>query len=128
MDLTGAGMKILVAEDNFNNRLILHDILTFYKYEVIEADNGVAAIDVAKREKPDLILMDLQMPAKDGFEALAAIRKDPEIKAVPIIAVTASAMPADRAKVLAAGFDGYVTKPFEVKEIVDVVKQHLGGQ
>lgn len=119
-------MKILVAEDNFNNRLILHDILTFYKYEVIEADNGAAAIDVAKREKPDLILMDLQMPAKDGFEALAAIRKDPEIKSVPIIAVTASAMPADRAKVLAAGFDGYVTKPFEVKEIVEVVKQHLG--
>jgi len=118
--------KILIAEDNFNNRLILHDILTFYKYEVIEAENGVAAIAIAKKEKPDLILMDLQMPSMDGFEALAAIRKETETAVVPIIAVTASAMPADRAKVLAAGFDGYVTKPFEVKEIVDVVKQHLG--
>ncbi|NLO92023.1 MAG: response regulator [Elusimicrobia bacterium] len=120
--------KILIVEDNFNNRLILHDILTFYKYEVLEAENGVAAIAIAKQEKPDLILMDLQMPSMDGFEALAAIRKETEIAVVPIIAVTASAMPADRAKVLAAGFDGYVTKPFEVKEIVDVVKQHLGDK
>ncbi|HOX22915.1 MAG TPA: response regulator [Elusimicrobiales bacterium] len=117
--------KILIVEDNANNRLILHDILSFYKYEVLEADNGVAAIDLAKKDRPDLILMDLQMPAKDGFEALAELRKEPSISSVPIIAVTASAMPADRAKVLAAGFDGYVTKPFEVKEIAAVVKQHL---
>jgi len=122
------GKKILIAEDNVKNRLILRDILSFHGYAVIEAENGQIAVELAISEKPDLVLMDLQMPKADGFKALEDLRKNPETARIPVIAVTASAMRADKEKVLSSGFDGYVSKPFDMKELVALVKQQLGDQ
>lgn len=115
--------KVMVVEDNAMNRLLLKDILKFHGYEVIEALNGEECIEKARRELPDLILMDMQMPVMDGFEASLLIKKDPGLKNVKIIAVTSLAMHGDKEKILESGFDGYLAKPIDTHKLPELIKK-----
>ena len=120
-----AGELILIVEDNEKNRKLVRDVLQFNSYKTVEAVTAEDGIQLARAEKPDLILMDIQLPGMDGITALGHLRADPATKWIRVIAVTASAMTQDRQKILAAGFDGYQTKPINVKEFMGAVRQAL---
>ena len=119
------GHRILVVEDNVQNRMLVKDVLEFYGYEIIEAENGQEGIDMAKKYKPDLILMDIQMPVIDGFTAVKIIRSDPETKNIKMIAVTSFAMSGDKERIKEAGFDHYISKPIDTRELPGLVKSFL---
>lgn len=119
-------MKILIVEDNLTNRAVLRDVLRFFSYVVVEAENGAKGVELAKAEVPALIFMDLQMPVMDGYVATAALRADPKTKDIKIVALTSSAMKGDKDKVMASGFDGYVIKPFDIHQVVELVKKLAG--
>jgi two-component system, cell cycle response regulator DivK len=120
-----AGELILVVEDNEKNRKLVRDVLTFKGYAIVEADNGEDGVRLAQERLPKLILMDIQLPGIDGIEALRRIRANADTRAIPIIAVTASAMDRDRQQIMAAGFDGYQSKPLNVKEFIAAVEAIL---
>ena len=113
----GTMRKILIADDSAANRELLRAVLQHAGYVVIEAEHGAAALDLLRAERPDLAVLDLQMPELDGFGAIARIRADPELRALPVIAVTAYAMDADRERAVAAGFTAYISKPFRLSEV-----------
>jgi len=117
--------KILIVEDNENNRSLFRDILTFHGYEITVASDGQEGVDTARRLAPDLILMDIQMPGMDGLTAGSLLKADPQTSALKIIALTSFAMQGDREKILAAGFDGYLSKPISTRELPRLVKQWL---
>jgi CheY-like chemotaxis protein len=117
--------KILVVEDNRFNRRLLEDILEGRGYRVIIAENGEEGIKKAKAEQPHLILMDIQIPRMDGYEAARLIKKDTTTSAIKIIAVTSLAMKGDREKIMAAGFDGYMVKPLDTRELARLVDRML---
>ncbi len=117
--------KILVIEDDEQSRILLNQLLRYHGYEVLEAENGSAGIETAERERPDLILMDLQLPLMDGYTALGRMRANPETREIPIIAVTAYAMKGDREKALEAGADAYITKPIDIKELPELIALYL---
>jgi two-component system cell cycle response regulator DivK len=116
---------ILVVEDQADNRRILRDLLANAGYELIEAESGEEALTAVAARRPDLILMDIQLPVMDGYEATRRIRLDPELKSIPIIAVTSYALAGDEAKALAAGCSAYVTKPFSPRALLAKVQEHL---
>jgi CheY-like chemotaxis protein len=116
-----AGELILVVEDNDKNRKLVRDVLTYKGYEVIEAETGEDGVRLATERRPRLILMDIQLPGIDGIEALRRLRADDATRAIPVIAVTASALDRDRQKIMAAGFDGYQAKPLDVKGFMAAV-------
>lgn len=118
--------KILVVEDKLLNRILIVDILKLNGYEVLEAETGEDALRVLKNHKPDLILMDLQLPLMDGFTALKHIRAIPDLKDIPIVAVTASAMNGDEEDVISKGFNGYISKPIDTKKFPLQIKSFLG--
>jgi two-component system cell cycle response regulator DivK len=118
---------ILVVEDQEDNRQILRDLLGNAGYELTEAENGEEAIAAVDRRRPDLILMDIQLPLMDGYEATRRIRTNPDLKTVPIIAVTSYALSGDEAKALAAGCDGYVTKPYSPRDLLAKVRTYLAS-
>jgi len=118
--------RILVVEDQEDLRGMLRDLLTGSDYSVIEATDGVAGIAMAKSERPDLILMDIQMPVIDGYEATRQIRADPAIDGIPIIAVSSFAMKGDEQKARSAGCDHYVTKPYSPMQLLKVIRGILG--
>jgi CheY-like chemotaxis protein len=120
-----ANELILIVEDNEKNLKLVRDVLRHTGYQTIEAGTGEDGIRLAKERGPALILMDIQLPGIDGITALGQLRADPATRAIPVIAVTASAMTQDRKKILAAGFDGYQTKPIRVREFMDVVRETL---
>jgi two-component system cell cycle response regulator DivK len=120
-----AGELILIVEDNEKNRKLERDILQFHGYRTAEADNAEDGIRLAQESPPALILMDIQLPRMNGIEALQVLRGDARTRAVPVIAVTASAMSQDRQKIMAAGFDGYQAKPIDVTGFVTAVRQML---
>ncbi|HVD22768.1 MAG TPA: response regulator [Lapillicoccus sp.] len=117
--------RILVVEDNDKNLKLTRDVLEFAGYTVEVATTGEEAVAQALASVPDLILMDLQLPGMDGHEALARLRADPDTQRVPVVALTASAMPMDRERALSAGFDGFLEKPISVREFPDQVRRHL---
>ena len=117
--------KILVVEDQEDNRIILRDLLTSAGFDVIEAVNGQDGVDLAETERPDLILMDIQLPVLDGYEATRRIKGNPSLSSIPIIAVTSYALSGDEAKAMAAGCDGYVTKPFRSRDLLEKVREFL---
>jgi two-component system, cell cycle response regulator DivK len=123
-----AGELILIIEDNEKNRKLERDVLQFHGYRTAEAETAEEGIRLARESVPALILMDIQLPGMNGIQALAEFRADLMTRAVPIIAVTASAMTHDRQKIIAAGFDGYQSKPINVKEFVAAVHQMLNRQ
>jgi two-component system cell cycle response regulator DivK len=118
--------RILVVEDTEDNRQIMRDLLGAAGFEMIEAEDGAAGVAAAEREKPDLILMDIQLPVMDGYEATRRIKANPELKHIPILAVTSYALSGDEEKARAAGCDGYVTKPFSPRQLLAKVREHLG--
>ncbi len=114
--------KILIAEDNSLNLELLSTILLANNFNVVSAGNGIEAISVARSEQPNLILMDIQMPGLDGYEALAALRADPNTKHIPVLAVTGNAMSHDLSKIGESGFDGVVNKPFRIHELLQAIR------
>ncbi len=120
-----AGELILIVEDNEKNRKLERDILQFHGYRTAEADNGEDGVRLAQSAPPALILMDIQLPRMNGIEALRLLRADARTRAIPVIAVTASAMSQDRQKIMAAGFDGYQAKPIDVTQFVAAVRAML---
>ncbi len=122
-----AGELILIVEDNPLNAKLLRDVLGATGYEVAEATTAEDGLAIAKRDKPRLILMDIQLPGMNGIQALAELKKDAATCDIPVIAVTASAMPMERKEILAAGFDGYQAKPISVKEVLREVRAFLDG-
>ncbi len=119
---------ILIVEDNEKNMKLVRDVLQFKGYETIEAVTGTDGVRLAKERKPDIILMDIQLPDIDGVEALARLRTDERTASIPVLALTAQAMEGDRDRFLAAGFDGYISKPVNVVELLAVVRQHCDGR
>lgn len=117
--------KILIAEDNEQNAVLFRDILALHGYEIIEARNGEEAVKKAGEEKPDLVLMDVQMPVMDGLAAAKALKADPATSGIKIIAVTSYAMKGDKEKMLEAGFSGYLAKPINTRELPELVKGWL---
>lgn len=117
--------RILVVEDQEDNRRILHDLLTSAGYELVEAVTGAEGVRLASAQRPDLILMDVQLPEMDGHEATRRIKSDPDLCAIPIVVVTSYALSGDEAKALAAGADGYVTKPFSPRQLLAKVQRLL---
>jgi two-component system cell cycle response regulator len=117
--------RILVIEDNPANLQLMSYLLQAFGQTVLTATDGQAGLDVARRERPDLVVCDLQMPVLDGYEVARRLRDDPALCHLPMIAITAYAMDDDRARVLAAGFDGYITKPINPETIVSQVLDFL---
>jgi CheY-like chemotaxis protein len=118
---------VLVVEDNPDNMLTVKALLAA-DFTVIEATDGQAALEQAKRHKPDLILMDIALPKMDGIQALKAIRNDAHLQNIAVIALTASAMTSDRESILAYGFDGYIPKPIDHAEFMHTIQQVLYGK
>ena len=118
--------RILVIEDTEDNRRILRDLLTAAGYEVIEAADGATGVSMAADQRPDLILMDIQLPVIDGYEATRRIKADPALRQIPIVAVTSYALVGDEAKTREAGCDGYVAKPFSPRHLLEKVREFIG--
>ncbi|MBN1876245.1 MAG: response regulator [Anaerolineae bacterium] len=117
--------KILYIEDTFENRMLVSRILMFEGYTIFEAEDGPTGIDIALREHPDLILMDMNLPDIDGYEMTRRIRAIPELQGIPIIAMTANVMHGDREKTLEAGCDGYIPKPIDVDKLSEQIQNFL---
>lgn len=117
--------RILVVEDNERNRILLRDVLLYYGYEAIEADNGAEGVKKAREHLPDLIFLDIQMPVMDGFTALKIMKNIPETRNIKVIALTSFAMAGDREKILNAGFNDYISKPIDTRKLPLIVKQCL---
>ena len=123
-----AGERILVVEDNQKNMKLFRDVLLATGYRTLEATTGGQAVELAVERAPDLVLMDIRLPDIDGVEALSWLRADERTASIPVLVVTAQAMQGDREQFLAAGFDGYISKPVNVVELVDAVRKHCEGR
>ncbi|MFB7885034.1 response regulator [Microbacterium sp. NPDC056057] len=120
------GHRVLVVEDNPLNLKLVRDVLTASGYEVLPAVTGEEGVALAATCEPDLVLMDLQLPDFDGYEALRRLREDPALQAVPVVAVTAFAMREDRERAKESGFDGYLEKPISIRELPGQVDAFIG--
>jgi CheY-like chemotaxis protein len=120
-----AGELILIVEDNEKNRRLVRDVLQFKGYQTIETETGEEGVELARSRRPALVLMDIQLPGIDGITALRQLRDDPTTRTIRVMAVTASAMTQDRQKILSAGFDGYQSKPINVKAFLEAVHELL---
>jgi len=120
-----AGELILVVEDNDKNRKLVRDVLTVKGYRLLEAETGEDGVRLAREQRPDLVLMDIQLPGINGIEALRQLRADPATAGITVVAVTASAMTHDRQKILAAGFDAYQSKPISIRPFLELVREVL---
>ena len=119
-----AGERVLVVEDNDKNMKLFRDVLQATGYETLEATTGEDAVELATTHEPALVLMDVQLPGISGIEALARLRGDERTASTPVLALTAQAMDGDRERFLASGFDGYLSKPVDVLELIRTVREH----
>jgi two-component system, cell cycle response regulator DivK len=117
---------VLIVEDNEKNMKLFRDVLQARGYRTVEAGSGEEAIELAAAEPPALVLMDVQLPGIDGVETLARLRSDGRTTAIPVLALTAQAMHGDRERFLETGFDGYLSKPVDVLELLAAVEEHCG--
>lgn len=117
--------RILVVEDQEDNRQILRDLLSNAGYEMIEAEDGEQALEQVAKHRPDLILMDIQLPLMDGYEATRRIKADPDLKSIPIIVVTSYALSGDEEKARVAGCDAYVAKPYSPRALLAQIREYL---
>ncbi|MCU1220683.1 MAG: CheY-like response regulator domain [Candidatus Angelobacter sp.] len=120
--------KILVAEDNPSNRELFRELLESWGYEVVEAEDGEAAVKIAGEANPDAVLLDIQMPLLNGYEVLGRFRKDPKLAHLPVMALTAFAMRGDREKALASGFNAYHSKPINGPVLKRDIEQLLRNE
>ncbi len=119
---------ILIIEDNPKNLKLRRDVLQFKGYQTVEAETAEAGIKLARERQPALILMDIQLPGMDGREAMKVLKANEKTQQIPIIAVTSFAMKGDRERLLADGFNAYLAKPVNIKELPNVVERHLSAQ
>jgi two-component system, cell cycle response regulator DivK len=117
--------RILVVEDQEDNRRILRDLLTSDGFQLVEAEDGAQGVAAAETHRPDLILMDIQMPVVDGYEATRQIKANPALKTILVIVVTSYALSGDEDKARAAGCDDYITKPYSPRQLLAKIKEHL---
>jgi two-component system cell cycle response regulator DivK len=117
--------RILVVEDQEDNRQIIRDMLSATDYEIIEAESGEQALEAVAKQRPDLILMDIQLPGIDGYETTRRIKADPALRSIPIIAVTSYALSGEEQKARAAGCDVYVPKPYSPRQLLAKIRQYL---
>jgi two-component system, cell cycle response regulator DivK len=122
-----ADKQVLVVEDNDRNMKLFRDVLQATGYRTLEAPTGSDAVALATKHTPDLVLMDIQLPDIDGVEALERLRADERTASISVLALTAQAMQGDRERFLAAGFDGYVSKPVNIVELLGAVRRHCDG-
>jgi CheY-like chemotaxis protein len=123
-----ANELILIVEGNDKNRKLMRDVLQFKGYRLAEAETGEEGVRLARELRPDLILMDIQLPGINGVTALKQLRDDPATRALPALAVTASAMTQDRQTIMAAGFEGYQSKPLNEKAFLEAVRRNTGRE
>src|SRR5271169_1041971 len=117
--------RILVVEDQEDNRQIIRDLLSATDYEIMEAESGEQALEAVAKQRPDLILMDIQLPGIDGYETTRRIKADPALRSITIIAVTSYALSGEEQKARAAGCDEYVPKPYSPRQLLAKIRQHL---
>jgi two-component system cell cycle response regulator DivK len=117
--------RILVVEDQPDNRQIIRDMLAPTHYEITEAEDGQQALEAIAKQRPDLILMDIQLPIIDGYTATRKIKSDPALQSIPIIAVTSYALSGEEKKAREAGCDDYVPKPFSPRQLLAKIRQYL---
>ena len=122
------GPQVLVVEDNERNMKLFRDVLQASGYRTLEATTGERAVELVTEHRPDLVLMDIQLPDIDGVEALDRLRANERTASVPVLAVTAQAMEGDRQRFLAAGFDGYLSKPVNIADLVATVTRYCEGR
>ena len=122
-----ANELILIVEDNEKNRKLARDILQVKGYRTIEAETAETGLEMAPKENPDLVLMDIQLPGMNGIQALKKLRANEATRAIPVLAFTASVMPQDRREIMDAGFDGFVAKPVNLKEFIAAIAKALGN-
>lgn len=123
-----AGERVLIVEDNEKSMKLFRDVLAATGYRTLEATTGRQAFELAVEHGPDLVLMDIQLPDVNGVEALRRLRADERTASVSVLALTAQAMDGDREHFLAAGFDGYISKPVDVVELIGTVRTHCDGR
>jgi two-component system cell cycle response regulator DivK len=123
-----AGEQILVVEDNEKNMKLLTDVLQATGYRTLQASTGGQALKLATQHGPALVLMDIRLSDMDGVEALSRLRMDERTASIPVLAVTAQAMKGDSERFKEAGFDGYVSKPVDIDELITTVEQHCSGR
>jgi two-component system cell cycle response regulator DivK len=116
----------LIVEDNERNLELVRDILQAKGYSTLEAGTAEEGLEIAQRQVPDLILMDIQLPGMSGIEGLRALRAEPVTAGIPVVAITASVMKADREQIMRAGFNGFIEKPITVRSFLEVVEGTLG--
>jgi two-component system cell cycle response regulator DivK len=124
MRRTVLGERVLIVEDNEKNMKLVRDVLQATGYGTLEATTGEEAVELALSQAPALVLMDVQLPGIDGVEALERLRQNERTASIPVLALTAQAMSADRERFLEAGFDGYLAKPVDVGELIEAVREH----
>ncbi|MDC9700956.1 MAG: response regulator [Alphaproteobacteria bacterium] len=117
--------KVLIVEDNSLNMRLFNDLLEAYGYETVQTRNGMEAMDLARKHKPDLILMDIQLPEISGLDVTRWLKSDAELKAIPVIAVTAFAMKGDEERIRKGGCEAYISKPISVSQFISTVKHFL---
>jgi two-component system, cell cycle response regulator DivK len=118
--------RILLVEDQEDNMQILRDVLVNADFEISEAQNGEEALAEVAKQRPDLILMDIQLPIMDGYEATRRIKADPALRSIPVIAITSYALGSDEERARAAGCDDFVPKPYSPRQLLAKVRQYLG--
>ena len=123
-----AGEQILLVEDNAKNMTLLRDVLRATGYRTLEASTGGQALLLATEHGPALVLMDVRLPDMNGVEALSRLRMDERTASIPVLAVTAQAMEGDSERIKEAGFDGYLSKPVDIDELLTTVEQYCGGR
>ena len=116
---------ILVVEDNKLNMKLVNGLVKIGKYRMVEAIDAESGIELIREQRPDLVLMDIQLPGMDGLSATKIIKEDPELKDIPIVALTSYAMQGDKEKALAAGCTGYIAKPIDTRKFLETVSQYL---
>ena len=117
---------VLVVEDNELNMKLFHDLLEAHGYNILQTRNGLEAIDLARAHRPDLILMDIQLPEVSGLEVTKWIKEDDDLRSIPIIAVTAFAMKGDEERIRQGGCEAYISKPISVPRFIETIKSYLG--
>ena len=117
---------VLVVEDNELNMKLFHDLLEANGYNIVQTRSGLEAIDLAREHRPDLILMDIQLPEVSGLEVTKWIKEDDDLRSIPVIAVTAFAMKGDEERIRQGGCEAYLSKPISVAKFIETVKRHIG--
>ena len=117
---------VLIVEDNELNMKLFHDLLEAHGYQTVGTRNGIDAMDLARQHRPDLILMDIQLPEVSGLEVTKWLKDDAELKAIPVVAVTAFAMKGDEERILQGGCEGYISKPISVPHFLETIARYIG--